>query len=463
MLDNGLWAIRADMAAQSSIQAMQIRENREQSLSDRRGEPLSKTVFTFARRIGAVAIIPVIGPLFSRMNFFVWSYDEILRDINLALDDDTIEKIVLDVDSPGGMVGGCDDCAAAIRGAAAIKPIVAHSGGLMASAAYWLASAAPEICCSGSATIGSIGAIIRYLDIEGIFLAAGGRIIEAIAAQSPNKRLDPESEEGAAEMQALVDESAALFINDVAMNRGETAGYVMENYGGGLVFKASEASRRGMIDRIEGFDQYLAAVAARKIGPLAVAVAAAAQTIEDKTMDYRNLTAENLREHRADLVAEIESEARAVAEAERDEAIAERRECEDRQASEIDSAVMAERARVVAIRNAGLGVGQDDLVDRLISDGASVADATTKLLTAIKKDVNSPLRSLESVEGLAGGIRPAYAPNSAGGEKTPEAWEAEWQSSKGLQAEFPTAGDYVAFKKAESSGKVRIYQGGKAA
>lgn len=61
------------------------------------------------------------------------------------------------MDSPGGGVGGVPEAFAALAAVRGRKPTVALSNPLMASAAYWLASAADQIVASPSALTGSVG------------------------------------------------------------------------------------------------------------------------------------------------------------------------------------------------------------------------------------------------------------------------------------------------------------------
>ena len=62
-----------------------------------------------------------------------------------ALEDDSIQGIVLNIDSPGGQMNGTNELANMIFAARGTKPITAYVGGLGASGAYWIASAADEI------------------------------------------------------------------------------------------------------------------------------------------------------------------------------------------------------------------------------------------------------------------------------------------------------------------------------
>ncbi len=467
----GLWAVRKDALEQSAQSTLAMRSEKTPTLAARRGDAsLSDQVQTFSHRLGSTAIIPILGPLMSRMSWMFWSYDEIVRDVQMAIDDETIDRILLDVDSPGGMVAGCDDCVAFLRQAGTIKPIVAHTGGLMASAAFWVASAASDIVASRSANIGSVGALIRYVDVEGIFVKLGATVIEVVAEQSPNKALDPENEDGRAEMQAIVDGAAELFIEGLSDNRGETREFILDRFGQGLVFKADEALSRSMIDRLEGFDTFLAEFAGREDfaiqGPVSAAVPAHK---DDNTMDFKSLTLSGLREHRPDLVAEMETDASAkvtAAEGARDTANSEKDAAvDDAEKKGAD----AERTRVSAILKAASGTRQGDLAAKLIADGTDAAEASSQIFSAFKEDAKKP--DFAAMEDVARG-QPEQ-PASPSGEHPdkpaaaaaddPKALKAEWQGSDKLKAEFPAADDYAAYQKANAAGRIKVLHGKAAA
>jgi len=87
-------------------------------------------------------------------------------DFRQALADDTVKEIILDVDSPGGRVDGTAEFAKLIFESRGKKPITAFANGVMASAAYWIGSAADRILMSGETTaVGSIGVVATYLQL----------------------------------------------------------------------------------------------------------------------------------------------------------------------------------------------------------------------------------------------------------------------------------------------------------
>ena len=99
------------------------------------------------RREDGIAVIHVDGALSYRSNWLAYFFDEdTYNSIEAAFDeclaDESVKGIVFDINSPGGEVNGCADLADKIFNARGSKPygIVARTGGMMCSAAYWLGS-----------------------------------------------------------------------------------------------------------------------------------------------------------------------------------------------------------------------------------------------------------------------------------------------------------------------------------
>ena len=74
--------------------------------------------------------------------------------------DDSVDTVIMDIDSPGGTSSGLDLAVDELRLLAQEKRLVAWNNDLMASAAYWLGAAADEIYAAPSADSGSIGVYI---------------------------------------------------------------------------------------------------------------------------------------------------------------------------------------------------------------------------------------------------------------------------------------------------------------
>lgn len=209
--------------------------------------------------VGRVAVLPVRDVIVPRHNIFTWlfggtSLDDLSAAIDEAVADPEVSSIVLDVDSPGGSVEGLTEFAQHMR---AIRdqgtPIVAHADYLMASAAYYIAAQANQVIAAPSALVGAVGTVAVHRDYSRAWDEAG--VTNTIVASDPRKvqthPLQPLSEDGLAEIQAMVDHFAGLFVNDVAKGRGITAAKVLEDFGGGLLLLPAQALKAGMVDRVE--------------------------------------------------------------------------------------------------------------------------------------------------------------------------------------------------------------------
>lgn len=266
--------------------------DRMRALAARDGEELENSHQVEVR--DGVAVIPVHGPLFRFASFFTeisgaTSYDTLRKDLQLAVDDTNIKAILLDINSPGGDADGCGELADAIRRAAAIKPVWAYVGGMGASAAYWLATAAERVCCAPSAFLGSIGVRTAIVDTSKAEANAGVREIEIISSNAPGKRDRPVDDEIVAKVQKHVDSLEALFIGAVAMYRDTTPANVMANFGQGDVVIGGDAVAAGMADELSNFEdtlQALAAFASAPAGSTAIA-RAASHSMEKVTMSTR--------------------------------------------------------------------------------------------------------------------------------------------------------------------------------
>lgn len=116
-----------------------------------------------------VAVISVDGLLAKRTEYSWFSrltlgYADIRAAIENALSDSKVRAIMLDIDSPGGAVAGCQELADFIAAAAKQKPMAAYTSSMACSAAYWLASATGRVFCTETAQVGSIGVVMTMYD-----------------------------------------------------------------------------------------------------------------------------------------------------------------------------------------------------------------------------------------------------------------------------------------------------------
>lgn len=225
-----------------------------QALAARKADKPGGTRHTGMRE-GGVAVISCFGPIFRHSNLITEMCDDgtttarLSTDLQAALSDPACTSIVLEFDSPGGEATGIGELAAAIHAATKTKPVVAYVGGAACSAAYYLASACTEIVVDPMARLGSIGSVIGYRDESARDERLGVRTIEIVSSQSPNKRLDPSSDEGRAAVQVLLDDLTSVFVADVAKYRGVPESLVLSDFGQGGTFVGRKAIAFGLADR----------------------------------------------------------------------------------------------------------------------------------------------------------------------------------------------------------------------
>lgn len=199
-----------------------------------------------------VAIIPVVGTLIHHASLIekqcgAWSYDDIKRDVKRAIEEHA-EKIVLHVDSPGGMSMGSHECAKVVEWAKDFARVEAVTDGLMCSAAYDLCCGAHGIYATQTAQIGSIGSMIAWLD-ESVRFQMEGYKVELFKSGTLKGMGTPGttlSDEHRQHLQGIVLKSAGMFKERVINNRGPVSESAMQGQG----LYADDAQRENLIDGI---------------------------------------------------------------------------------------------------------------------------------------------------------------------------------------------------------------------
>lgn len=218
-----------------------------------------------------IAVIRVDGLLvagesgFSPLAGAATGSEDVVRQIERALDDPAARGILLRINSPGGSAAACQEIYHAIQEAHRRgKPVVASMADVAASGGYYIAAPAKEIWANPSTLTGSIGAIATHEDLSGL-LAKVGVKAETLKAgrmkdmMSPYRALDPESR---AVMERLLKETHERFIADVAQGRqGKLAEEAVRRLADGRVYSGLQAKEHRLIDQVGGMQEALQAAA----------------------------------------------------------------------------------------------------------------------------------------------------------------------------------------------------------
>jgi signal peptide peptidase SppA len=399
----------------------------------------NKTEESYQVRDG-VAILPVYGIIGKRMNMFMdfsggTSSELLARDFRQALADIQVKAILLDVDSPGGAVDGTQELADLIMAARPVKPVVAYANGLMASAAYWIGSAALAIVAPATAEVGSIGVALMHYDYSAADEKAG--LKRTVITGGKYKRIasdeKPLSQEGQAYLQEMVDDYYNLFLAAVARQRGQEPATVHEEMADGRLFIGEKALKAGLIDQIGNFNDALA-LARAKGGAMP-----------------KNLTKEQLQTENPELFAALLAEGAAGVTL---EALLEK---QPKVAEKLrDEGATAERARVVEIFET---VGGQGLLLQVLQNGARVQEAL-KLMVANHEQMKA--EALAAMRGAApppvGTEPPKIETHTEEAQNAPieTRAKAEWDKDAQLRARFDNKFElYLIFKRNDEAGNIK--------
>jgi signal peptide peptidase SppA len=228
-------------------------------------DPAPQTSITVER----IAVVSVIGTLVSRSGYLdaasgLLSYGDIGEAIAAAMDDASVRGVILDVDSPGGEVGGLFDLVEQIRAIKAGngKPLWAVANEAALSAAYAVASAADRIYVTRTGEVGSIGVVAVHVDESGAdakaglfwtFLFAGERKVDGNAHE-------PLTERARTAIQSDVDRLYRELCALVAVNRGISSETVRGT--NAAIYRGELAIRAGLADRVGTLDLAIAEMVA---------------------------------------------------------------------------------------------------------------------------------------------------------------------------------------------------------
>ncbi|MEZ2407315.1 S49 family peptidase [Bosea sp. RCC_152_1] len=234
-----------------------------QTSLDASGRPLP-----FRRTTDGTAIITIVGELVNRGAWIgassgLVSYEGITHQLAAATADPMTRVILLDCESPGGEAVGAFECAAAVRKAAAVKPVIAIVNGMACSAMYAIASGATRIVTTPTGLSGSIGVVMMHLDYSELLADAGVKptFIFAGDHKVDGNPYEPLPNDVKAEFKREIDAFYGLFLQTVAAGRGARLTEAGARATQARVLMGEAAVAAGLADQVMTFDEALAAVA----------------------------------------------------------------------------------------------------------------------------------------------------------------------------------------------------------
>lgn len=194
-----------------------------------------------------LAKIYISGPIVSS--------DSIYRTIKRIQKLPNIKGVLLEVNSPGGLVSASVEISDLIKNLNYKIPVVAYVSGAMASGAYYGGMYASKIVASRGSIIGSIGVIVDSVNVSELLNKVGIKPQGVTAGEykeigtmtrewKPKERIF---------IQNLIDEQYKMFVHDVADARGlDESKYRV--FAEGKIFTAPKAQNLGLIDKVGDYD-----------------------------------------------------------------------------------------------------------------------------------------------------------------------------------------------------------------
>ena len=200
--------------------------------------------------------IPVEKIGLVKIEGIIKSSDTYLRLLNKLEKDEDVKAIVLRVDSPGGVVGACQEIHDKVKEISQKKPVVVSMGSIAASGGLYISVPATKIVANPGTITGSIGVILQSYNVKQLADKIGIKVITVKSGKFKDL-LNPfrEPDEKTLQiLQALIDDSYNQFVEAVAEGRKLPVEKV-KKFADGRIFTGRQAKELGLVDELGNFDR----------------------------------------------------------------------------------------------------------------------------------------------------------------------------------------------------------------
>lgn len=201
-------------------------------------------------------ILPSVESLFASVP--VITPNELKEAFEKARTDDSVQAVVLRIDSPGGSALASDLIWREVMLTQREKPVVVSMGDVAASGGYYIAMAAGTIVAHPSTLTGSIGVFGGKLNMKGLYNKVG--LTKEIITYGQNSTLysdyggfTPTERERVEKMMETIYED---FVSKAATGRNKSFAEIDE-IAQGRVWTGQQAKALGLVDELGGLDTAL--------------------------------------------------------------------------------------------------------------------------------------------------------------------------------------------------------------
>ena len=177
--------------------------------------------------------------------------DATIKLIHTYRDDPSIKALVVRINSPGGSVAPVQEIYSELEKIE--KPIVASMGGSAASGGYYIACAADTIVANPGTLTGSIGVIMQFTRMKGLYDKVGleHQVIKSGEFKDTGSPFRALTAQERAVLQTTVDDVYNQFVDTIFAARGDklTRAEVVER-ADGRIFSGKQALESKLLDRL---------------------------------------------------------------------------------------------------------------------------------------------------------------------------------------------------------------------
>ncbi|UWG46763.1 Periplasmic serine protease (ClpP class) [Halanaeroarchaeum sp. HSR-CO] len=184
---------------------------------------------------GTVAVVTIDEPITGG------TADQTVQELREIRQNDSIDAVVLRVDSGGGGVTGSEAQYRAVKRLAAEKPVVTSVRSMAASGAYYTILPSDEIYAQPSSMVGHVGVIASFGGTEGV---------PASMTSGPDKASGATADEYRAQLETL----KQSFVGTVVEERGEEITLSRTEISQAKIYTGAEAATNGYVDEVGGIE-----------------------------------------------------------------------------------------------------------------------------------------------------------------------------------------------------------------
>ena len=190
-----------------------------------------------------VAIVDILGPISSA--------EPAIDQIHKYRDDPTVKAIILRINSPGGGVAPVQEIYGELE--KLDKPIVASMASTAASGGYYIAAAADVIFANPGTLTGSIGVIMQFMQMQGLYEKIGlnQQVVKSGKFKDTGSAVRDLTDEERELLQKTVNDVHNQFIDAIFLGRKEhMTREEIASVADGRIFSGQQALAHKLVDRL---------------------------------------------------------------------------------------------------------------------------------------------------------------------------------------------------------------------